>query len=202
MNTERNWGAIGSELQKEERTVQRKVAILGHSFVRDLPLKAGSLLAGDSNKVVLRKKFFVPGATVPSIRGGRVWDRFLNFKPDLTFLLIGGNDITTNSSPPIIARSIISLAKEIKELTTGEVKIITVERRPVPRGVTASCYNRQRTSINRYLKHRDSFAKERIVFSEARDGNSQDGVHLRESALCNLMNNIEWHIQKFAENYW
>ena len=202
MNAERNWGAVGSELQREERVVQRKVAILGHSFVRDLPLSAGSLLAGNSNRIILRKKFFVPGATVPSIQGGRVWNRYLNFNPDLTFLLIGGNDISSNSSPPIIARSIINLAKKIKELTRGEVKIITVERRPVPRGITASCYNRQRTSINRYLKHRDSFTKGRIVFSEARDSDSQDGVHLRESASCNLVNNIEWHIERFAVEYW
>ena len=64
MNQECNWGAIGGELgHGENRVVHKKVAILGHSFVRDLPLSAGGPL-NDVNKVVLRRKFFVPGATV------------------------------------------------------------------------------------------------------------------------------------------
>ena len=77
MNRESNWGAIGGELgHGENRVVHKKVAILGHSFVRDLPLSAGGPLNGDINKVVLRRKFFAPGTTVASIQSGRVWKRF------------------------------------------------------------------------------------------------------------------------------
>ena len=198
MNRESNWGAIGGELGHGENRVVHK--ILGHSFVRDLPLSAGGPLNGDINKVVLRRKFFVPGATVASIQSGRVWERFLNYKPDLTFLLIGGNDITTHSLQTNIARSIILLAKRVVELTGGEVKIITVERRPVPRRVSPISYNRQRTSINRFLKHRDPFTVRRLVFSEATDHDSHDGVHLRDRASHDLVNIVEWHIEQFAAN--
>ena len=112
----------------------------------------------------------------------------MSYKPDLTFLLIGGNDITAHSLPANIACLIILLAKRVLELTGGEVKIITVERRPVPHRVSQICYNRQRTSINRFLKHHDSFTIRRLVFSEVTDNDSHDGVHLRDRASRDLVN--------------
>ena len=93
--------------------------------------------------------------------------------------MIGGNDITISCSARAIAESIVALAKRVKEETGGEVKIITIERRPVPLGLGAIRYNQIRNSINRYLKNGDAFTEGRLVFSEARVGDSQDGVHLR-----------------------
>ena len=120
-------GAVGTT---EERQVRKKVAVLGHSFVRDLGLSAGIPLSYDPNKIALCRKFFVPGATVSSIQTGTVWERFLAYQPDLTFLIIGGNDITVTSQPTNIARAIIALGKKIKDLTGGEVRFISIERRP------------------------------------------------------------------------
>ena len=199
MNIQRNWEGIGGELKEEERIVNKKIAVLGHSYVRDLPLPAGSTIPGNVNDIVLRKRFYKPGATVDNLQEGRVWEKFLEYKPDLTILIIGGNDITADSSPPNIARRIIDLAKRIKELTEGEVRIVSIERRPTPRGLSARRYNRQRNSINRFLKHRDNFTAGRLIFSEATDGDSQDGVHLKESASHNLVKLIEDQIDKFLE---
>ena len=194
-------GAVGTT---EERQVRKKVAVLGHSFVRDLSLSAGIPLSYDPNKIALCRKFFVPGATVSSIQTGTVWERFLAYQPDLTFLIIGGNDITVTSQPNNIARAIIALGKKIKDLTGGEVRFISIERRPVPRNISAVRYNRQRTSINRFLKKpRDNFVVGRLIFSEAKDHDSQDGVHLRPRAMQDLSANLEWHINKYAsENNW
>ena len=151
-------GAVGGNFVSEEgRVVEKKVTVLEHSYARDLPLSAGGPLNGDNSKIVLRQKFFVPGTTVASIQCGRVWERFLDYKPDLTFLLIGGNDIHAQSLPANTACSIITLGKIVKEQTRGEVKIITVERRPVPSIISSFRYNKQRTSINGFLKHRYTF---------------------------------------------
>ena len=157
MNKEGNWGAVGKRYQPEEGRVIERVVVLGHSFVRDLPLPAGNPLGDNSNKIIFCRKFFVPGAAVASIQHGNVWERFVNFRPNLTFLLIGGNDITPQSLPADIAHAFIVLGKKVKEVTGCEVKIITIERRPVPCRVSALQYNKQRTSVNQFLKHRDPF---------------------------------------------
>ena len=101
-----------------------------------------------------------------------------------------------------IAQVIISLGKRVKEETGGEVRILTVERRPVPHRISPFRYNRQRTLINGFLKHRDAFTRGRLVFSEATDQDSQDGVHLRHTAIVELANLLEWHIQQFAGSNW
>ena len=198
MNREASWGAVGVDYQphEEERKEYKKVAVLGHSYVRDLNLPARSNL-GFTDKVAFYRKFYVPGATVASIQTGAVWERFITYKPELTFLLIGGNDITPQSSPSDIARAIIALAKRIKEEIGGEIRILTVERRPVPQGVSSIRYSHQRNFINRFLKHRDAFTKERLVFSKAKDQDSQDGVHLRLRALDDLAHNIVQHTEGY-----
>ena len=203
MSSEGSRGAVGGQFQPEERRmVNRKVAILGHSFVRNLPLPAGIPYGVGNENVALSRRFFLPGATIESIQQGRVWQRFLEYRPNLTFLLIGGNDITSQSQPANIARAIITLAKRVRDLTCGEVKIITIENRPAPHRISAVRYNRQRTSINRYLKHRDPFTVGRLVFAEATDRDSQDGVHLRDSAMEDLAHNLRWHIEQFAGRNW
>ena len=204
MNREGDWGAVGGipEDNEQPRQVTRKVAVLGHSQIRDLPLLAGASQSWGDNRVILTRKFFVPGATVESIQTGGVWERFLNFSPDLTFIWIGGNDISATSSPLVIGRGIVALARRIKEISGGEVKIITIERRPAPRGISQVRYNRQRSSINRYLKHRDQFARGRLVFLGVRDDDSQDGVHLRHRTSEGIANTLEWEIRDFAQRNW
>ena len=165
MNRESHWGAVGTNFEPSEegQRIGRKVAVLGHSLIRDLSLPTTSPL-GEREQICYRK-FCVPGATTSSLRNSRTWKNFARYKLDLTFLCIGGNDITAQSSPVDIARAIITLAKEVKEITKGEERIVTIERRPVPRGVSQICYSRQRNSVNRYLKHRDTFTKEWVIFS-------------------------------------
>ena len=199
MNREAQWGAMGVDFKppvEGPRNI-RKVAVLGHSYVRDLRLPARTVIE-ESNLAIHYRNFFTPGATVTSIQTSSVWERLIAYKPELTFLLIGGNDITPESSPRNIARSIIAVAKRIKDETGGEICILTIERRPNPCGVSFFRYNQQRNSINRFLKHRDPFTKNRLIFSEARDGDSQDGVHLRLRALDDLAYRIEQHSERFA----
>ena len=106
MSQEVGLGAVGGSPGEEEmRVVTKKVVVLGHSFDRDLPWVAGT-----------------------------IWEQFLSYRPDLTFLLIGGNDITTQSLPAEITRSIIALAKRIKELTGGEVRISQWNEGQLPEG--------------------------------------------------------------------
>ena len=153
MNREGEWGAIGGDLDGQvERRVTKKIAILGHSMVRELPIAAGVPRGWNEDDFVIRRKFFLPGATVPSIQVGQVWDNFVSFRPDLTFLWIGGNDVTRDSAPVEIARGISELAQRIVQVTGGEVKVLSIERRPRPRGLCPFRYNRQRNAINRQLK--------------------------------------------------
>ena len=202
MTSEASWGQVGTDfLPPEGEVIEKKIAVLGHSYVRDLPMPSRHVLGHyTENRIALCRKFFVPGATVDSIQTGNVWQRFTDFKPDLTFMIIGGNDITYASQPAVIARKIIQLAKRVKEETGGEVRIVTIEKRSSPRGLTVIRYNRQRTSINRYLKTRDPFTLNRLIFSEATLSDFFDGVHLRNRAIQELANLLVWHLEKFANS--
>ena len=105
----------------EERRVRCRVAVLGHSMVRDLPLSTGRPRNLEREDIILTRKFFVPGATVASIQEGEVWRRFVAFKPDLTFIWIGGNDIRIGCSPLEIGVSISRLGKRVERETGGKI---------------------------------------------------------------------------------
>ena len=89
MNSESRWGAVGENFESSEggRAIRKKVAILGHSFVRDLTLPGTYPLGDSETEVIVLRKFCVPGATTVSIKSGRTWERFKQFQPDLTFLI-------------------------------------------------------------------------------------------------------------------
>ena len=93
------------------------------------------------------------------------------------------------------------MAKRVKQETGGEVKILTIEKRSSPRGLTVIRFNRQRTSINRFLKTRDPFTRGRLIFSEATLDDFFDGVHLRNRAIQQLANLLAWHIERFADGH-
>ena len=60
-------------------TLGRKIAVIGHSFVKYLP-------DPPSNVTLLAK----PGATVYSLKESSAWGELINLKPHVTFLVIGG----------------------------------------------------------------------------------------------------------------
>ena len=61
MNQAGSYGTVALGFQPVEgQVIQKKVAVLGHSFVRDLPLPAGDLLDSNGNTRALSRKFFVP----------------------------------------------------------------------------------------------------------------------------------------------
>ena len=136
-------GGLGLNFTPSEGPkVEKKIAVLGHSFVLGLPLPGRINIDSEDRQIALVRKFFRPGATVANIQEGVNWGRYLAYKPDLTILVIGGNDIKPASKPVEIARAIIQLGKRIELETGGKVKILTIERRPVPVGVSAISYNR------------------------------------------------------------
>ena len=164
----------------------RKVAILGHSFVRYLPVTRE-----------IYRPFFqftalaCPGATVESLPLTQEWSRLSVLKPSLTFIIIGGNDIKPGIEPKDLAHKIEDLAQRVKEITGGEVKIFGIEKRVGPRGLTADRFNQLRNAVNRWLKRHIIFTRDRYLSMDTNHTSfARDGVHLNIPASDALFKKI------------
>ena len=66
------------------------------------------------------------GATIPRLRKSKLWDELLEFKPDLTFLIIGENDIRQGTSARALGIAIKSLCKEVEVNMGGFLVIVSI----------------------------------------------------------------------------
>lgn len=168
----------------------RKVGILGHSYVNRLPFE--SPLQLPSFEV---RKFGSSGAKVSNITQRSVWYSFLDYKPDLVLLMLGGNDINVNTQTTSLCHEIKNLAIMIEELTGANCMIMNIEPRLQPRDISPDLYNTYKNAVNRSLgRIPDSKSRIRGMGIEKEDL-CHDGVHLsvigneklmkRLLAICN-----------------
>lgn len=59
-------------------------------------------------------KYAVPGGRVDTIWKQNIRQEFLFWKPDLSILIIGDNDIDAHTDPKVLAEQITVLAQEIE----------------------------------------------------------------------------------------
>ena len=161
----------------------RNVALVGHSFVERLDTDR-QIHGGD----IVFTRCGHRGATIHSIRDTPAWTRLHSFTPDLTLLILGGNDIGHGVSPRKIAEDLVSLAKEIEATTGAPCHIIGIEKRHNPRGPSYLEYNKIRNSINDRLKRKDRWARLRYHSMCVRNEDiSFDGVHLHSRGQGKLV---------------
>lgn len=174
-------GGIGENFEDVPHTYPgaiKKVCVLGHSYVKRIVV----------DEYVYEPFFSVtplaaPGATVASIRQTEAWGRFVGLKPDLTFLVLGGNDLRPDTDAGVLARSIEELGREIESLSGGSVVIIGIEKRQDPQYLTADAFKTLRNRVNRYLKAYIPWTRARYHSMCTHDEDFDfDGVHLHEEA--------------------
>lgn len=181
---ERKWGAVG-QLRgdvAEGQAPLREIVIFGHSYVNHLQVRDPIIGQGLFLRCLGRG-----GAKVATIRSDGIWERLLRDRPALTFLVLGGNDITPESDLVQLAQDIEDLAKEIEDKTGGHCKIVGVEKRTNPRGMSSARFNAARNGVNRRLKRQLKFARTRYMSMEMNEQELWDGVHLKREANDRLL---------------
>lgn len=162
------------------------VTILGHSYVRNL--FAGRTYDEPPFKF---HKLAESGATVESLRDSASWEQLARFRPVLTILIIGGNDISESTSPRDLANAIQSLAQQVEELTHGSVIILTIENRLRPRRISGEKFKTIKNATNRWLRRVLPFTKTRCYPCGVMDEHlGADGVHLTPAGNIALLDNI------------
>ena len=184
---QRGWGDVGQSFEPPEANqLQHNVAIFGHSYVARLPL-AKPKVVGAPGLIV--RAFSVPGGKVSTIRNHREYHELEHFKPELTLMILGGNDITAQSDLQELAEEIERLALEIEEKTGGGCKIIGIESRTNPRGMSPDQFNRAKNGVNRRLRRSLPYSKSRFIpMSMSKEELTlADGVHLGEAGSRKLL---------------
>ena len=100
--------------------------------------------------------FSAPGANLDSYLNSSAYEDLCNApKPHLTFLFMGGNDITQNTIVRELQYKLMKFCQHIEQITTTPCKVLFIEPRTRLRGVDYISYNRIRNSLNRNLQHRE-----------------------------------------------
>lgn len=98
-----------------------KFALLGSSYVERL-----RRFTSEDLKVPREVRWFgVPGLRCDSLTE-EMWRRIMTYKPDCLFLHVGGNDITTTTSPRDVVRKIINIYGILKDSGVKSVFVAEV----------------------------------------------------------------------------
>ena len=174
-------GGVGEDFVPDQAKGLKKIGLFGHSYTSRFAVDKPLLFPGHYLKV-----FDVPGGKVSSIRNTNKWQALLSYSPDLTILMIGGNDINANTSPKELALEIEQLAQEIETETQGHCIIFGIESRVRPRGISADTFNKIKNGVNRWLKRLLPFTRSRYHSMCMKKEDLVDGVHLTYAAQGNL----------------
>lgn len=178
-DSRRGWGGVGLDFEPTKAgnvRPLRSVAVFGHSYVSRLNESRPAVV---NDRLI--KLFWHRGATVQSLGCSHVFDQLVHYQPELTILIIGGNDITAQTQPKELAISIENLAKAVEEKAGGHCLIVGIEKRSNPRGLTADQFIKIRNGVNRNLRQKLAFARDRYYPMEmSAEQLSYDGVHLNQ----------------------
>ena len=134
------------------------VYAVSHSIanLRDLHNRWHNIIYNEVTFRVFIYYFSVPGANLDSYLTSSAYEDLCNApKPHLTFLFMGGNDITQNTIVRELQYKLMKFCQHIEQITTTPCKVLFIEPRTRLRGVDYISYNRIRNSLNRNLQHRE-----------------------------------------------
>ena len=178
-------GGVGEDFIPEQAQGLKKIAIFGHSYTSRFRVDKPLLFPGHYLQL-----FDVPGGKVSTIKSTGKWQALLSYAPELTILMLGGNDITENTTPKDLALEIEQLVKEIEEATRGHCLIIGIESRVRPRGLSAETFNKIKNGVNRWLKRLLPYTRSRYHSMCMHKEELVDGVHLTLAAQDNLFKRV------------
>ena len=180
-------GGVGENFtptKAENHTPIRKVAITGHSYVTRLNITAPLY-----DPCFQIRKFPAPGATVTSFPQSQAWSDLVEYRPDYTCLILGGNDIRGDTVVRDLVEALADLVLKIESQTGGWCFIVGIEARDKPRDVSPDQYRRVKNAVNKVLK-RIPRIRGRYVPMNMDPINSSDGVHLNPHGSELLFNHL------------
>ena len=159
-----------------------RVALFGSSYVRYL----GQYCNGDLRIPHSEVRFFGFGGMKAGSINQRLKHEMLQFQPEVVFICLGGNDISTTSSPLAIVKNIRRFVNELIAAGVRRVLVSEVldrgnfDKSP---GLTKTVFDAQRKKVNQMLKFK--LRRNVVNFPEIQypDHYSDDDVHLDERGL-------------------
>lgn len=106
------------------------VVILGHSYM--VNLFSGPI---DVHPPFELHKLGARGATIESISSSTAWERVNQFRPALAVLVIGSNNIMSQTTLQELAQATAALMKQVEHLTHVPVIILTIKNRLQPQAM-------------------------------------------------------------------
>lgn len=178
--------------EESEQTILKKVVLFGHSYVKYLPTDPRPVTLPDNPKEAFTvKPVYVSGGRVATVRQTEEFQFVLDYKPDVTYLIFGGNDIDKQTHPKTLAQHREQLAQEIESRTGGIVRIVGIESRTNPWYVTPEEFNKIKNSINRFLKKVFPWSKVRYSsMNMSKEELTCDGVHLNREGCQALVKRL------------
>jgi lysophospholipase L1-like esterase len=150
---------------------------------------------------VIIRIFPCPGATFTSVFNYDIFKEFIDFQPELVIVFLGSNDIKYSRSniTDVVIKDAKYFLSKIKVLLPlkFEIKIIEIEPRLTPRGLSPLIYTRIRNGINKKLaKLVDCDVLKLSKFQLNLCHISADGVHFNHNGRYILQRAIVFYIKE------
>ena len=168
-----------------------KVAVPGHSYVTRLLSHHDGLpypVVGAHAYIDL-EGFYKPGATIQSFQSNVALSNLVEFSPNMTFMLLGGNDIHAACSPRQIVTEMECLTQKIMESTGGIVRWAQIEDRTKVRGMEPDQYVKIKKGIYR-ICGRSLLMGERMFRLPYNVSELDDGVHPNKDGVRHLSDSL------------
>ena len=98
--------------------------------------------------------FFGKGGMTAEFYNKDKYNAMKDFRPDVVFLNLGGNDIRSDSKPSDIASNVLNLVRIMKQDSVKTVYYAEICERgkfPKDKKLTKKCFNSQRRKINKII---------------------------------------------------
>ena len=174
-----------------------RIAVLGHSQARYLEFKQYNI-----------RVFYKSGANFRNIQESSQFQSFINYKPDLVFLLLGSNDIRENNENSNI-NSIVSNYIELKEEIQERIQpregtyLLDLEKRTLDnKYINKDIFRKIRNSLIKKIKKIDknSFIPYRPVSGLLDSDIGPDGIHVNYRGAKKIAETIEEKVNDIIRN--
>ena len=179
------------------------VAVCGHSYVPRIvsPDHGIPSRVRGANAYLNVEIFYKGGATIQSFGSDQAYTRLREYSPDMTFVLLGGNDIRPDVPPRAIVEQMEAMTLRIRNDTGGMVRWSQIEDRTVVRGnMTPHQYHQINKGIRRVCG-KSPIMRDRVFRLPYNTSELEDGVHPDQSGILRLSDSLEQIINDTAIYY-
>ena len=173
----------------------RKVAIAGHSYAGRFQLEKRLYQPGN----LIVRRFAKPGGTIDRFRASGAWEALVNWKPDFTFLILGGNDITDGLDVHQLVGRLADVVLEVERETGGRCHIVGIECRDNPRNISPHDFKKVKNAVNKSLRRVYRIKGRYTPMQFYHEYLSWDGVHLDNRGSTKLLQHLLREVRRYYD---